>query len=352
MSLMVFCREIICTLPMIIYMKSSDIHCIFSMKLSELHIKSRSDEVVCMASLLDGRNSVLFLFAALKLKGVTFPPEAGEGDIDSYEKRVKGYLLNKGKDEIEVDYFLNKVREGRARLLPDENELTWLKNDSRASYWFLLKIDNPSYICEDDLLLGEKDELVFVESSLGQKVPPEHGARINFIKEKIRGDIPRAVKGYSIKEFILKSHNEWIDLISHDDLFNDINGKTGVTIDWLLNYLRDNNITTSGYRCGDSIDEKIAYCYAAYFNWCEIINFDFDGARKELFINKFKSALSTQKSRIKKRTEKHKDLNVTISQETHDKIREISKIEGISNSRVIEYAIHIAWQQKKNRQLK
>ncbi|MEQ9888296.1 hypothetical protein [Pectobacterium zantedeschiae] len=305
-----------------------------------------------MASFMDGRSSVLFLFTALKLKRVIFPPEAGESDIDSYEKRVKRYLLNKGEDEIKVDYYLNKVREDSAKLLPDENELTWLKNDSRASYWFLLKIDNPSYIREDDILLGGTDELVLVESSLGKKVPPKHGARINFIKEKIRENIPKAVKGYSIKEFILNSHNEWIDLISHDDLFSDINGRTGVTIDWLLNYLRDNNITTSGYRCGDSIDEKIAYCYAAYFNWCKIINLDFNDARKELFINKFKSALSTQKSRVKKRAEKYKDLNVTILQETHDKIREISKIEGISNSRIIEYAIHIAWQQKKNRQLK
>ncbi|MEI7184838.1 hypothetical protein WCT96_16015 [Pectobacterium carotovorum] len=305
-----------------------------------------------MASFLDGRNSVLFLFTALKLKEVIFPPEAGESDIDSYEKRVKRYLLNKGGDEIKVDYFLNKVREDREKLLPDENELTWLKNDSRASYWFLLKIDNPSYISEDDILLGEKDELVFVESSLGKKVPPEHGARINFIKEKIRGDIPRAVKGYSIKKFILNSHNEWIDLISHNDLFSGINGKTGVTIDWLLKYLRDNNITASGYRCGDSIDEKISYCYAAYFNWCGVFSININDARKELFINKFKSALSTQKSRIKKRTEKHKNLNVTISQETHDKLREISMMEGISNSRIIEYAIHIAWQQKKNRQLK
>ncbi|WP_233958255.1 hypothetical protein [Pectobacterium versatile] len=304
-----------------------------------------------MARLLDGRDSVLFLFSALKAKGEIFPPESGETDIGSYEKRVKRYLLNNGEDEIKVDYFLNRVRVDRENLLPAENELTWLKNDSRASYWFLLKIDRPNYNGESNLLL-EKNELVFFEPSLGQKIPPEHDARINFIKEKIRESIPRAVKGYSTKKLVINAHNEWIDLISHDDLFSDINGRTGVTIEWLLNYLRDNDIAISNYRCGDSIDEKIAYCYAVYFHWCNIVKLDFNDARKKLFILKFKSALSTQKSRVKKKAGKYKDLNVTVSQETHDKIREISVMEGISNSKVIEYAIHVAWQKKKTRQLK
>ncbi|MEQ9771174.1 hypothetical protein ABRQ03_09945 [Pectobacterium jejuense] len=305
-----------------------------------------------MARLLDGRDSVLFLFNALKMKGETFPPESGESDIGHYEKRVKRYLLNKGRTETEVDYFLNQIRAGREHLLPAENELTWFKNDPRASYWFLIKIDKINYKFESDLLMEKKDELVLFESSPGHKVPPEHTTRINFIKDKIRGWIPKALKGFSIRELIIDSHNEWINLISHNNLFSEINGKTGVTIDWLLKYLSENKITISGYQCGESMDEKIAYCYAAYFNWCEMISLDFNDARKELFINKFKSALSTQKSRMKKRSEKHKDLNITISQETHDKIREISIMEGISNSRVIEYAIHIAWQQKKNRQLK
>lgn len=71
-------------------------------------------------------------------------------------------------------------------------------------------------------------------------------------------------------------------------------------------------------------------------------------AERELFIRKFKSALSTQKSREKKRADKNKALNVIISQETHDKLRDISVREGISNARVIEYAIHLAWKQKLN----
>ncbi|WP_157910788.1 hypothetical protein [Pectobacterium polaris] len=79
------------------------------------------------------------------------------------------------------------------------------------------------------------------------------------------------MKGYSTKELVINAHNEWIDLISHDDLFSDINGRTGVTIEWLLNYLRDNDIAILNYRCGDSIDEKIAYCYAVYFHWCNIV---------------------------------------------------------------------------------
>ncbi|WP_233948126.1 hypothetical protein [Pectobacterium versatile] len=304
-----------------------------------------------MARLMDGRDSVLFLFSALKARGEIFPPEAGENDIGSYEKRVKRYLLNNGRDEIKVDYFLNRVRVDRENLLPAENELTWLQNDSRASYWFLIKIDRLNYNGENNLLL-EKNELVFFEPSLGQKVPPEHDARINFIKDEIRSSIPRALKGFSIKNLIINSHNEWVDLIYHNDLFSEINGRTGVTIDWLLKYLSDNNITMPGYPCGENVDEKIAYCYASYFHWCNGVNFDLNDAKRELFIIKFKSALSTQKSRVKKKAAKYKDLNVTVSQETHDKIRDISVMEGISNSKVIEYAIHVAWQQKKIRQLK
>ena len=102
--------------------------------------------------------------------------------------------------------------------------------------------------------------------------------------------------------------------------------------------------------CGESIDEKLAFCYASYFTWYTWITTS--NAEKELFVKKFKNALSTQKSREKKKKGKNKLLNVSISEAAHDKMRYIAELEGISNASTIEYAINLAWQQKTRKSLK
>lgn len=230
--------------------------------------------------------------------------------------------------------------------MPSEDEQKWFSDDPRASFWFLIKIDNnylattpQTFTLEDNTLLNS------IEPS-GKSLPPTHTSRVTFIKDKIK----KAIFNVSTRDNIINAHREWNILISEQDIFQGVNSNTGVTPEWLLSYLRENGIYLRDYMCGDSIDEKLAFCYASYFTWYTWL--EISNAEKELFIKKFKNALSTQKSREKKKKGKNKLLNVSISEATHDKMRYIAEQEGISNASTIEYAINLAWQQKTRRNLK
>ncbi|ENC9771008.1 TPA: hypothetical protein ACTYIV_000664 [Citrobacter koseri] len=301
-----------------------------------------------MVSFYDERNLILFLYFKLRKFEVDIPPESSEANLANYEKRVRNLLLsgNKGS-EREVDIFINNTRVEAKKEIPCEDELEWFTTDSRASYWLLCKTDQdhiaPGYAPYTNTFPVQAGNSLLNEPfTLGFDIPPVHNLRVRLIKDKV----VKSISEGNARQYILKLHNEWNELITKKNLFSDVNGKAGVTIDWLLNYLQENNVTLQKYRHAEGTEEKIAYCYASYFIWREGI-FRTE-AERELFIRKFKSALSTQKSREKKRADKNKALNVIISQETHDKLRDISVREGISNARVIEYAIHLAWKQKLN----
>lgn len=294
----------------------------------------------------DERNAILYLYFKLKERGADITPESSETNIRNYERKVRAFLLkNNNVTEAFVDTLINNIRVEAKKAIPSEEELEWFTEDPRASYWLLCKVDKTEigFTFDTGPLPGQNENSLLKEPSVyGFNLPPTHEARMQFLKKKIIKTIPVG----PTRDVILNWHKEWVELITKGNLFSDVNGKTGVTIEWLLKYLQDNGIALQWYQHAESTDEKIAYCYASYFLWRE--NLMTGQAEKELFIKKFKSALSTQKSREKKRAGNNKVLNVTVSQETHDKIRDICTREGISNARAIEYAINLAWKQKAN----
>lgn len=299
-----------------------------------------------MVKFYDDKNAVLFLYYALKSKGFDWPPEAGDANTENYERKVRRLLIENKWSERNADVFINNVQVTYKKSMPSEEELRWFLDDPRASYWFLYKVDNQYLSTIEQSFSLEGNSLFNVTEPSGKNLPPVHSARVEFIKDKIR----KSLFNTSTRDNILNAHREWNDLITRQKIFSDVNSKNGITPDWLLSYLKENNILLREYMCGDSVDEKLSYCYASYFIWYTWLARS--GAEKELFIKKFKSALSTQKSREKKKQGKNKVLNVSVSEETHDKIRRIAETEGISNARVIEYAVNLAWQQKNSRHLK
>ena len=294
----------------------------------------------------DERNAILYLFFKVKESGANIPPEASEKNIRNYERKVREFLLkHNNATEAVVDTFIHNIRIEAKKAIPSEEELEWFTGDPRASYWLLCKTDGPVIgftLDTNTFPVSTGNSLLDEPFTLGMNIPPTHNSRVRLLKEKITKSIPVG----PVRETFLRLHNEWNELVTKKNIFTDASGKTEITINWLLKYLQDNNITLQQYQHAESAEEKLAYCYASYFIWCE--NPVISNADKELFIKKFRSALSTQKSREKKRSGNNKVLSVTVSQETHDKIRDICTREGISNARVIEYAINLAWKQKTN----
>lgn len=299
-----------------------------------------------MVWFIDDENAVLFLYFSLRQNGYDWPPEAGETNTSNYERKIRKLLIGQGWNERDADVFINNVHVSYKKSMPSEDEQKWFSDDPRASFWFLFKIDDNYLATTPQSFSLENNTLLNSFEPSGRSLPPTHTSRVTFIKDKIKKSIFNA----SIRDNIINAHREWNILISEQDIFQGVNSNTGVTPDWLLTYLRENNIFLQGYMCGESIDEKLAFCYASYFTWYTWITTS--NAEKELFIKKFKNALSTQKSREKKKKGKNKLLNVSISEATHDKMRYIAELEGISNASTIEYAINLAWQQKTRRNLK
>ncbi|MBA8032478.1 hypothetical protein HV096_10275 [Citrobacter freundii] len=299
-----------------------------------------------MVWFIDDENAVLFLYFSLQQQGYDWPPEAGETNTSNYEKKIRKLLIGQGWDERNADVFINNTRVAYKKAMPSEDEQKWFSDDPRASLWFLVKIDNNYLATTSQSFTLEMNTMLNSFEPSGKSLPPTHTSRVTFIKDKIK----KAIFNVSTRDNIINAHREWNQLILEQDIFYDVNSNTGVTPDWLLSYLRENNIFLKDYMCGDSIDEKLAFCYASYFTWHTW--YETNKAEKELFVKKFKSALSTQKSREKKKKEKRKLLNVSISEEAYDKMRYIAELEGISNARTVEYAFNLAWQHKTRRNLK
>lgn len=294
-----------------------------------------------MVQFFDDKHEVNMLCSALKTLGVDYSPDAGEINVKSYEERVRQFLIHNEFHEQGADSLINNAYAIVKNSSPLPDELEWFICDPRASYWFLVKTELLVSVPETPGNIFTENVYVYNFKVSGKLLPPEHNARVNYLKEIVRQLTPTL----SMREYIIKSHREWSDMIAGQNIFNDVNSSTGVTLKWLINYLRENKVALREYPVGESMEEKLAFCYASYFTWFSW--YENSDADKKLFLTKFKSALSTQKSRVKKRTGNLKVLNVNVSEETHDKIRDVSISEGISNSRVIEYAINLAWKEKR-----
>ncbi|ACZ77725.1 hypothetical protein Dd586_2890 [Dickeya parazeae Ech586] len=295
-----------------------------------------------MVKLIEDRDAVLFLSNALAAKGITFPPEATERNIHRYQSKARDFLIRKGRLAEEIDTFFTQTLERYRQRTPTENELNWFMDDPRASFWLMCKLDHADDINSLSDLIVTGNSLLDELGTKKNDTPPNHNLRVDYIKDKIRnqGGI------LTPREYLRDLNNEWEGNLGFRDIFKDVNSPSGVSIDWLIGYLKDNNITLANYQCGSIIEEKLAYCYASYFIWCEQNRHD--GVIETNFKNKFKSAFSTQKARAKKNASRAKQLNVHIAEEFYDKMRDIAISEGISNARVIEHAIQFAWHNKKH----
>lgn len=326
----------------ILYMYSHEKSLTFVVSPAFMYIKSRSDSWgQVMVKLIEDRDAVLFLSNALATEKINFPPEATESNIHRYQSKARDFLIRQGHLAKEIDIFFTQTLERYRQRTPTENELNWFIDDPRASFWLMCKLEHADDINSLSGLIATGNSLLDELGAKKNDTPPNHNLRIDYIKDKIRnqGGI------LTPREYLRDLNNEWERNLECRDIFRGVNSSSGVSIDWLIDYLNGNNITLANYQCGSSIDEKLAYCYASYFIWCERNNHD--GVIEFAFANKLKSAFSTQKARVKKNASRAKQLNVHIAEEFYDKMRDIAISEGISNARVIEHAIQFAWNNKK-----
>lgn len=288
------------------------------------------------------RKAVIFLSNKLSLKQISLIPEANEENISRYEERVRKHLIDLGEEVRNIDLFLNEVRFEYEKSMPSSQDIEWVKNDARASYWLLCKIDQLESKLDEPLLITNLalDSNV-KQNELGRCVPPKHELRIQYIYKKIECGI----NVHNLKVFITEMHNAWSEHIQKNNLFRAIGGK-GVedAAIWLLKYLNEAGVSLKGYSPGESYEEIIAYCYASYFIWVD--DYFRSEAECELFKIRFNNAYGSKKGRDKKKISNCPSMNVNISQETHDKIRSLAIERGITNARVIEWAIELAWKKK------
>lgn len=148
-------------------------------------------------------------------------------------------------------------------------------------------------------------------------------------------------------QYFQEKSTEWAELIDKHNLFRNVSARNVDVCSWLKIYFQENTTISLNRTCGDSPEEIMAWCCVSYFIWRKNSLYSPDSV--ELFNRKFKNAWSTQKNRIKNRVEKNlKPLNVHISQLAHDMLRDMSVKEAISNDRVIEGAITLMYNRKRN----
>lgn len=295
-----------------------------------------------MVRVVHDRQAVIFLGNKLLSENISIIPEANEDNIARFEEKVRRCLINSGVDVGNIDRFLNDVRFEYENSMPSSQDIEWIKSDARASYWFLCKIDQQKYKLNESLF--NTDVILSCDAKMngsGKDVPPKHELRVQHITKKIEGGINVP----NLKVFITDMHNAWSNHIQKDNIFKAIGGKGGEdAATWLLKYLNEAGVSLKGYSHGESHDEIIAYCYASYFIW---VDDPFRSeAERELFKIRFKNAYGSKKGRDKKKINNCPPMNVNISQETHDKIRGLAIERGITNARVIEWAIELVWKKK------
>ncbi|EEB3143401.1 hypothetical protein K9909_003155 [Salmonella enterica subsp. enterica serovar Newport] len=271
---------------------------------------------------------------ALNRNGYHPPAGAGENDYRSYQQKVIIYLRSINEPENNINAFLSETERLYSGMFPSESDTEWYRNDPRASLWLVCEL------CEELKKNKIEHKADFLSPALLQ---PDHNVRVDAMRRCIN-DWPLLF--ITQNEFIRDKGIEWADLLDNHNLFRDVSsGKVDVG-SWLKGYIKDNTPTGLNRICGESPEEVMAWCYASYFIWRKNNLHLPDSV--ELFNRKFRSAWATQKNRIKNKVEKNlRPLNVHISQQAHDMLREMSVKGGVSNDRIIESALTLMYDSKK-----
>ncbi|EBO9655266.1 hypothetical protein AA28_22880 [Salmonella enterica] len=271
---------------------------------------------------------------ALNRNGYHPPSGAGDNDYRSYQQKVMTYLRGINEPENNINAFLAETDRLYSGMFPSESELDWYRNDARASLWLA---------CELYEELKNYGDEISVSALSPLSLQPAHNVRVDAIRRCI-DDWPVMLftPAYCLKE----KSTEWAELMDRHNLFRDVSARRVDICSWLKRYLRENTTISLNRTCGDSPEEIMAWCYASYFIWRKNNRHSPDSV--ELFVRKFKNAWATQKNRIKNKVEKNlRPLNVHISQQAHDMLRDMSVKGGVSNDRIIESALTLMYDSKK-----
>ncbi|WP_158645283.1 hypothetical protein [Serratia fonticola] len=270
---------------------------------------------------------------ALQRYNINCPSHAGDKNYRTYLERVRKHCQSLGHNEQDLDNFFAEVESYQSFSFPTEVDLGWFKSDARASLWLACEL----YSKTQGMTLGTGILDILSPDSL----PPDHLVRIQNIRKVIHS-WPLSI---TPKEFMKSKAIEWAKLIEHENIFSDFHSQENDVYGWLKGYL-EKHIPSSGMRvCGNTRDETLAWCYALYFEWKKKNSESPDTV--SLFKIKFKSAWATQKNRLKNKvTKKLKPLNIYISEDTHLMLRTLALDGCISNDKVVEHAIKVAYKNK------
>ncbi|HHQ6570020.1 TPA: hypothetical protein ACSTJX_004943 [Serratia fonticola] len=270
---------------------------------------------------------------ALQRYNINCPSHTGDKNYRTYLERVRKHCQSLGHNEQDLDNFFAEVESYQSFSFPTEVDLGWFKSDARASLWLACEL----YSKTQGMTLGTGILDILSPDSL----PPDHLVRIQNIRKVIHS-WPLSI---TPKEFMKSKAIEWAKLIEHENIFSDFHSQENDVYGWLKGYL-ENHIPSSGMRvCGNTRDETLAWCYALYFEWKKKNLESPDTV--SLFKIKFKSAWATQKNRLKNKvTKKLKPLNIYISEDTHLMLRTLALDGCISNDKVVEHAIKVAYKNK------
>ncbi|UYB57537.1 MULTISPECIES: hypothetical protein [Enterobacterales] len=270
---------------------------------------------------------------ALQRYNINCPSHAGDKNYLTYLERVRKHCQSLGHNEQDLDNFFAEVESYQSFSFPTEVDLGWFKSDARASLWLACEL----YSKTQGMTLGTGILDILSPDSL----PPDHLVRIQNIRKVIHS-WPLSI---TPKEFMKSKAIEWAKLIEHENIFSDFHSQENDVYGWLKGYL-EKHIPSSGVRvCGNTRDETLAWCYALYFEWKKKNSESPDTI--SLFKIKFKSAWATQKNRLKNKvTKKLKPLNIYISEDTHRMLRTLALDGCISNDKVVEHAIKVAYKNK------
>ncbi|HFV9294728.1 TPA: hypothetical protein ACIAIE_004609 [Serratia fonticola] len=270
---------------------------------------------------------------ALQRHNINYPSHTGDKNYRTYLERVRKHCQSLGHNEQDLDNFFAEVESYQSFSFPTEVDLGWFKSDARASLWLACEL----YSKTQGMTLGTGILDILSPDSL----PPDHLVRIQNIRKVIHS-WPLSI---TPKEFMKSKAIEWAKLIEHENIFSDFHSQENDVYGWLKGYL-EKHIPSSGMRvCGNARGETLAWCYALYFEWKKKNSESPDTV--SLFKIKFKSAWATQKNRLKNKvTKKLKPLNIYISEDTHLMLRTLALDGCISNDKVVEHAIKVAYKNK------
>lgn len=294
-----------------------------------------------MVHIRDERRIIAFFDHQLRLKEKIIPPAAHETLLNDYLKRVRHSLI-RSHPELEVDNFLNNLKNQYEQIQITDNEMAWYIDDSRAALWLLAKLHTTT---KDEfegglgIGVGLVDTRPYLKCCPFPYVPerrPVHALRLKNIDDFF---ISWAF-GRSVKKYIAECHIQWSALVKDKDIFRSINTLEDML--WVRKYLIDHHVFLKDYSCGNSEDEVLAHCYASYFIWSQQSNIS--QSDDKLFVKKFKEAWSARKHRNKNNANNRKTINIPISEISHKRLEELAQTAGTAKNIALENAISVAWE--------